>query len=281
MKTLTSSINRKYNPRRFFVATFLVTWVSWSLSAYFSFRENSESLMVLFMLPGLVAPFAIAVWMIYSSQYKELRKSFISKLFDLRLIKMRSIPAILFIMPAAVVLSILVSILFGESISQLQLAEKFSFTAGFVPVLLVLFLAASFEELGWRSYAMDSLWEKHSYFKATMIFAVLWAFWHLPLFFIKDYYQYQLLQSNVWFGVNFMVSIVPMAVIISWLCRKNGGSILAAIAFHFIINLSQEAFEITQITKCIETFVLLLFATAIVLLNKEMFFDKVATEKHA
>lgn len=55
---------------------------------------------------------------------------------------------------------------------------------------------------------------------------------------------------------------------------------LAAIAFHFIINLSQEAFEITQITKCIETFVLLLFATLIVLLNKDIFFDKVSGRNH-
>lgn len=280
MKTLTASVSNIYKPRRFFVATFLLTWISWSFSAYFSFRENGESLMVLFMLPGLIAPFTIAVWMIYTSEFRALRKNFISRLFNFRLIKIESLPAILFIMPLAVIMSILISTLFGESISQLQLADKFSFKAGFVPVLLVLFLAASFEELGWRSYAMDSLWEKHSYFKPTMIFAILWAFWHLPLFFIKDYYQYQLLQSNIWFALNFVVSIIPMAVIISWLCRKNGGSILAAIAFHFIINMSQEALEIAQVTKCIETFILFLFATTIVLLNKDMFFDKDSDKHH-
>ena len=116
--------------------------------------------------------------------------------------------------------------------------------------------------------------QKHNYFVATLIFAFLWAFWHFPLFFIKDYYQYQLIHSNVWFAINFMVSIFPMAINISWICQKNGGSIMAAIIFHFIINLSQEALEITQITKCIETIVLTFVAAFIVLSNKKMFFDK-------
>lgn len=280
MKTSPSSVSQVYKPLRFFVIIFLVTWISWALSAWFSFREESESLMVLFMIPGLVAPFTVAVVMIYTSKNGELRKKFISRLFNLRLIKASTLPAMLLIMPLAVTVSILISTLFGQPVSQLQLAEGFSFSAGFIPVLLVLFLAASFEELGWRSYAMDSLWERHNYFKATMIFAILWAFWHLPLFFIKDYYQYQLLKSNIWFAVNFMVSIVPLAVIISWLCRKNGGSILAAIAFHFVINISQEAFEITQVTKCIETFVLLLIAAIIVMLNRKMFFDKEQVDSH-
>ena len=148
------------------------------------------------------------------------------------------------------------------------------FSAGFLPVLLVLFLAASFEELGWRSYAMDSLNVKHSYFIATLIFALLWAFWHFPLFFIKGYYHYELAHANILFASNFMFSVFPMAFIISWICRKNSGSIIAAILFHFVINISQEALQMSQITKCIETGVLLVIAAVIVMFNKKMFFDK-------
>lgn len=273
-QTLELANNGIYKPIKFFLYTFLLTWISWFLSAYFSFQEGSKDIYVLFMLPGLVAPFTIALWMIYTSKRAHLKKGFINKLFNLRLIKRSTVPAILFIMPFAVIISILISALFGQSFEQFVFAERFSFSAGFMPVLLILFLAASFEELGWRSYAMDSLRVKNNYFIATLIFAFLWAFWHFPLFFIKDYYQYELLHTNIWFAINFMVSILPMAVIISWICQKNGGSISAAVLFHFIINLSQEAFEITQITKCIETLVLFVIATVIVLLNKKMFFDK-------
>ena len=263
-----------YNPIKFFFLTYLVTWISWFLSAYFSYRENGESIYVILMIPGLIAPFIIALWMILSSKDKNLKKGFMNKLFNFRLIKLSGIPAIVFIMPFAVVVSILLSTLFGLSIDQLRFSEKFSFSAGFMPVLLVLFLAASFEELGWRSYAMDSLRVKHNYFTATLFFSFLWAFWHFPLFFIKDYYHYELIHTNIVFAINFMVSVLPMAFIISWICQKNGGSIMAAVLFHFIINLSQEALQITQITKCIETIVLIVIAAIIVVSNKKMFFDK-------
>jgi membrane protease YdiL (CAAX protease family) len=226
------------------------------------------------MLPGLVAPFLIALWMILSSENIDLKKDFRNKLFNLRLIKLSSIPAIIFTMPFVVIVSILISTVFGQSIDQLQLADKFSFSAGFLPVLLVLFLAASFEELGWRSYAMDSLNVKHSYFSATLIFTILWALWHFPLFFIKNYYHNELINTNIIFAINFMISIIPMAFIISWICKKNSGSIMAAVLFHFIINLSQEAFMITQVTKCIETIILLIIAAVIVSLNKSLFFNK-------
>lgn len=269
-----------YKPLKFFFLTFLVTWISWFLSAYFSYSDNKESIYVILMMPGLIAPFVIALWMIFSSKNKNLKQNFIKKLFNLKLIKLSSITAIHFIMPVAVVISILISTLFGQSINQLQLAEKFSFSAGFLPVLLVLFLAASFEELGWRSYAMDSLSVKHNYFNATLIFAILWAFWHLPLFFIKDYYHNELIRTNIIFGVNFMVSILPLAFIISWVCTKNSGSIMAAVLFHFIINISQEALQITQITKCIETIVLIIIAAIILILNKEMFFNKTLTTQN-
>ena len=56
-----------------------------------------------------------------------------------------------------VTISAWISLLFGQPLTQLQFAEGFSFSVGMVPVLAVLVLAASFEELGWRSYALDSL----------------------------------------------------------------------------------------------------------------------------
>ena len=74
--------------------------------------------------------------------------------------------------------------------------------------------------------------------------------------------------------MNFFVSIVPMGIIISWICIKNRKSVLAAILFHFIINMSQEMFAITQVTKCIETVVLIVVTAVIIAIDREMFFSK-------
>lgn len=66
--------------------------------------------------------------------------------------------------------------------------------------------------------------------------------------------------------------LIPMGVIISWRCLKNRKSVIAAIGFDFIINISQELLDITQTTKCIQTVVLFGIAATIVLMEKEAVF---------
>jgi len=264
-----------YKPRLYYAATFIATYVLWLAGAYVSHLENSNGLHMLLLLPGLMAPFIISLIFISRSRGAGLGKDFVHRLFDLRLIRIRYLPVLLILMPVVVLASITISLLFGGSAKQFQLAEGFSFSSGFVPVLLLLFLAATFEELGWRGYAFDSLQSRFSYFKASLIFSVLWSAWHLPLVLVKDSYQYEIFHQSIWFAVNFFISIVPMGMIISWFCIKNRKSVAAAILFHFIINLSQEVLAITQTTKCIETLVLTLCAVLIVWLDRRMFFSKV------
>jgi len=266
--------NYNYKPVLYFFMTFLSTYVLWFAGAYVSFQEDISHLYMLFMLPGLMAPFLISAVMIGKSRNSELKKDFVNRLFNPRLIQQKMLPAFLFIMPLSVLVSLVISLFFGESISQFQIAEGFSFSSGFVPVLLLLLLAATFEELGWRGYAFDSLQSRYNYLTASIIFSLLWSLWHFPLIFVKDSYQYEIFRQNIWFGVNFFVSIIPMGIIISWICIKNKKSVIAAIVFHFIINMSQEILEISQTTKCIQTVGLFIFAVMIIVMEKEIFFSK-------
>ena len=141
-------------------------------------------------------------------------------------------------------------------------------------MLILLLLAATFEELGWRGYAFDSLQRKYTFLTASLVFSVLWSLWHLPLLFFKDSYQYEIFNQNPWFAVNFFASIIPMGIIISWVCVKNRKSVLAAIVFHFVINISQETLSMTQATKSIETGVLILFVIGLVLAEKSLFLSR-------
>jgi uncharacterized protein len=264
----------EYKPLRYFSITFSATFILWFIGAYLSFQEDANGSHMVFLLAGLAAPFLISLVMIFGSGRSDLKKDFISRLIDPRRIRMKTLPAFIFIMPLSVAASIVVSLLFGESLSQFQFAEGFSFSSGFVPVLLLLVLAATFEELGWRGYAFDSLQSRYNFFIASLVFSVLWSSWHFPLIFVKDSYQYEIFNENFWFGLNFFASIIPMGIIISWICIKNGKSVLAAIVFHFIINMSQEALNISSPTKCIQTVVLVLAAAAIIAREKELFFSK-------
>lgn len=265
--------NYRYDPKAYFIRTFILTYILWLLGAYVSHQDDKSGLYLLFMLLGLMTPFLISVVMIMKSKNPAIKKDFFNRLINPRLIQMKMLPVFLLIMPLSVLISILLSLPFGGSISQFHFAQGFSFSTGIVPVLLLLILAASFEELGWRGYAFDSLQSRYNLFTASIIFSILWSFWHLPLIFVKNSYQYEIFQESIWFGMNFFVSIIPLGIIISWMCIKNRKSVMAAILFHFIVNISQEILAISKTTKCIETLVLTVVAAVIVVVDREMFFS--------
>ena len=163
----------QYQPVRYFSITFLATFALWFLGAWLSFRPDGNGLHMVFLLAGLAAPFVISLFMIFGSNHQEVKKDFISRLIDPRRIRLETLPTFFFLMPLSVVVSILISIPLGESMAQFQLAEGFSFSSGFVPVLLLLMLAATFEELGWRGYAFDSLESRYNFFVASLLFSLL------------------------------------------------------------------------------------------------------------
>jgi len=110
--------------------------------------------------------------------------------------------------------------------------------------------------------------------KATLLFSVLWAMWHVPLFLIDRNYQHGLWGMSPIYVVNFFVSVLPAAILINWLCYKNSRSILAAILFHMTLVATSEAFQTEQSTKCILTGVLLAISTLVIAGNRAFFFEE-------
>ena len=263
-----------YAPRRYFALTFLITFGLWFAGANVTHTEGREGLYLALMLPGLMTPFLVSLAMMAASRQPGMLCEFLSRLVDLRRIRWSTWPVFFLLMPLVVIASIAVSLPFGGSPAQFQLADGFSFSPAVLSALSVLLLAAAFEELGWRGYAFDSLRARYSFMIAALVFSLLWSAWHVPLIFVKGSYQYEIMALNPWFAVNFFVSIIPMGIIISWACEKNNKSVLAAILFHFLINMSQEALAMTQVTKCIETGVLFAVALGLILWDRGFFFSR-------
>ncbi|MHA2393132.1 MAG: CPBP family intramembrane glutamic endopeptidase [Promethearchaeota archaeon] len=85
-----------------------------------------------------------------------------------------------------------------------------------------------FEEIGWRGYALPKLQEKYNPLIATIILTILWAFWHVPLFFYRLSIQYVF----GWFFGLFMGAIV-----LTFLFNSTGKSAFVAILFHITNNI--------------------------------------------
>jgi membrane protease YdiL (CAAX protease family) len=233
-----------------------------------------SGIQLLFMIPGLFAPFIAAVIMIGTSKNKIQQNDFWNRL-GLQKIKRSYLPAIFLIMPVTLLLATGISLLFGQPTSQFYLSKDFKIMDGqFFISLLVLFLAPTLEELGWRGYGVDSLRSKYTLFRATWVFAILWALWHLPLFFINGYYHHGLWETNFVFVINFFIAIFPASVLTNWIYYKNNRSITSAILFHFLLNLFSVLFQTEQFTKCIITILLVILSIAIILKEKDFFFNQ-------
>lgn len=263
-----------YRPRRYFLAVISTTTLFWSLGGYMSFEREWADLYMLPMLLGLMMPACFAVGFIWRQPNREMRRDFVRRALSFRLIRPWPFIGSLALMPLSVLVAITLSLLFGGSSQQFGVSDAFSFTTGFVPVLLLLFLAAVFEELGWRGYGFESLERGRSFLTASLIFGALWSLWHLPLLWVNNSYQFEIYQQNPLFAVNFFVGTALMGIIVSWVCQLNNRSILATVLFHFAINLSQEMLSMTQETKCLQTLVLAAFVLLIVSTQWSLFSRK-------
>jgi membrane protease YdiL (CAAX protease family) len=258
----------RYKPFGYFVLVFILTWTPWFCAAHYSYQRGMDLFSNLFALLGLLGPLFAALIMISSSGSQDLKRDFMERLASFRLIRPGYLPVILLLMPVALFLSTWLSVVVGRS------ADQFRFSGGLATMLPIILLAPTFEELGWRGYGMDSLRAKFGMMKATLLFIVLWAMWHVPLFFIDRNYQHGLWEMNPMYVVNFFVSVLPAAILINWLYYKNNRSILAAILFHMTLVATSEAFQTQQFTKCIVTIVLLAISTLVIVGNRAFFFEE-------
>ena len=92
--------------------------------------------------------------------------------------------------------------------------------------LLLLFVGPIQEEIGWRGYALPMLQRDRSALSASLILGFLWAFWHLPLFWIQG-----LGRINLGFTV-WLLGIIALAILFTWLYNGTQGSLLIVLLFH-------------------------------------------------
>jgi len=86
------------------------------------------------------------------------------------------------------------------------------------------------EEVGWRGYALPRLAARFGLARASLLLGAIWAFWHLPQFYIADADTYH--QSfAVW-----ALQVVAMSVAFAWLYARTGGSLLLVMLLHAAIN---------------------------------------------
>ena len=258
----------KYRPVLFFVLAYLFTWMFWIPAVFVP-----ENIGIILMLIGLIAPAVISTIFVLASDSETLKQDLKNKIFGFYKVKWQNVMLAIIVFAVIIVASILLSLLFGQSIEQFAFTEDFSFTGvGIAGAFITILVASIIEEVGWKGYCEDSIGDYMNWFWESMIFGVLWSLWHLPLLFIPGTYQAGLM-VNPLYVVNFFISGVPMGFIITWVYLVSDRSILACMVFHLFVNFMQEKIAMNPETKCVETIVVTVATASIVLANKEMFFE--------
>jgi membrane protease YdiL (CAAX protease family) len=86
------------------------------------------------------------------------------------------------------------------------------------------------EEIGWRGYALPRLAKRFGFARASIVLGLIWAAWHLPIFFIPGADKY---------GQSFPVwtlQVVALSVAITWLYAHTKGSLLLTMLMHSAVN---------------------------------------------
>ena len=86
------------------------------------------------------------------------------------------------------------------------------------------------EELGWRGYALPRLAARIGLGPASIVLGVIWAVWHLPLFFAP---------VGDTFGQSFplyLLQVVAVSVTMAWVYSHTRGSLLPVMLLHAAVN---------------------------------------------
>jgi membrane protease YdiL (CAAX protease family) len=96
------------------------------------------------------------------------------------------------------------------------------------------------EEYGWRGFALPHLLKKRSALVASLIIALFWVVWHIPI---------SPMMKRVPFLGLFLLEVIPLSIFFSWLYINSRGSILLAVLYHLVYNMVVNVLNIPASTS--------------------------------
>jgi membrane protease YdiL (CAAX protease family) len=145
-----------------------------------------------------------------------------------RLLRWRVPPvwyAVVFVLPVLIVGATLALLsLFGGTPLDWTKQPSLASTAIFFALFMFLPIGAPVaEEIGWRGLALPRLLASRSALTSSLILGVIWALWHLPVV---------LSTPELRVPVPFMLAVVPLSILTTWIFVHTRSSVFIAILFH-------------------------------------------------
>lgn len=222
----------------FFIITLSWTW-GFGFAPVFMGMEGTPFGTFLFYFGG-GAPSVTALFIVFLTYSKEQRKDYFMRCFSFRYmgIKWLVLTVLFFTLISITAIWTGVCILAYEmpGMNYVHAIVQNPFN-----LFLVLFISVISgplnEEFGWRGYALDRLFVRYGFTKATLLLGFIWGIWHLAWYFTPGQAQYDLLQNSVWNAIMYIPSVIIFNFAVSYVYIKTKRSILSGALVHMFSNL--------------------------------------------
>lgn len=220
------------SPGLFFFLTYLVTWTSWLAAWAMSAGAASAGhprpgFRTLFFYLGTFAPSVVALWLTARREGRAGVNALLRRLVQWRVAPRWYVFALTYMAAIKLAAALLHRLArgewprFGDHPLYLLLATTL------IPVVV---FGQAGEELGWRGFALPRLAARFGLARASVVLGIIWAAWHLPLFFIP---------GTDTTGQSFplyLLQVIALSVAIAWLFDRTGGSLLLTMLLHAAVN---------------------------------------------
>ena len=214
----------------FFLLTFIISWLSWGAVALL-FGKVEIASYPLFIL-GTFGPSIAGFGLTGLLEGRAGMGRLLRRMFQWRA-GITWYVAAMFTIPAIMIAALAISVLLGNSPGTTPFLQWWlPLALPFVLVIGVLTGGPLEEEPGWRGYALPRLQALWNPLIGTLVLGAIWSCWHLPLFFIPGTSQYGL--PFIFFALH----TICLALFMTWIYNRTGGSLLFAMLFHASTNIS-------------------------------------------
>lgn len=222
----------------FLFVTVLWSWGWWIPGVLVYQSSGSPDLPTWMLLVGLIGAYGPSVAAVVVTALRGGRAE-VSELFaKLRIwrVGLGNYAIALLIPPSLLILALLSYGLTGGQLGQLDLALD--------PITLILILLTALpfgplaEELGWRGFVQPTLQQQFSPLMSGVIVGVIWALWHLPLFWVPGAALSFEDSGQLTPMLVYIINTTALGVLFAILAVRTGGSVLLSILFHLSVNSS-------------------------------------------
>lgn len=216
----------------FFTVTFLTSWAAW----FIAIRLGGSSTTSPTVIPYVIGAFGP----LFGAAAVRIRRAVRHEPAPVHAVRSRGwrltwvLPLLILGGGSVLAGALLTSLLHGPALDfapGLRIVTQAGGPIGFI--IMSLIGGPLPEEPGWRGTAYPRMRDRMGRVPACLLLGVVWAIWHLPLFFIAGTVQhgYGLVS---WNGLLFLLSVIPMAALTCFAYERAG--VVGSTSVHLAVN---------------------------------------------